>query len=106
MTRQLAKLNAFAVQRAAKPGLLCDGGGLYLKISESGTKSWVFRYMLNGRARGMGHGPLTLRSLSEVRQKALQHANAYSKVKNTIEARGAQEWMEKREASRAMGKYS
>jgi len=29
---------------------------LYLKVTEGGTKSWVFRFSLNKRARAMGLG--------------------------------------------------
>jgi integrase len=40
-----------------EPGLYADGGGLYLQISGQMTKSWIFRFMLAGRARKMGLGP-------------------------------------------------
>jgi hypothetical protein len=30
---------------------------LYLQISASGARSWVYRYMLNGKSREMGLGP-------------------------------------------------
>ncbi len=49
-----------------------DGGGLYLQISPSGAKSWVFRYMLRGKARTMGLGACHTISLAEARQKALE----------------------------------
>jgi hypothetical protein len=42
--------------RAREPGLLNDGRGLYLRIAAGGTKSWVYRFMLSGRAREMGWG--------------------------------------------------
>lgn len=71
MPRSINKLNALAVQRAKKPGLYCDGGGLYLRVSANGSKSWVLRYMLSGRARGMGLGPVALRSLAEARERAI-----------------------------------
>ena len=35
------------------PGMTNDGGGLYLRIRESGRGEWVFRYSLNGRDRWM-----------------------------------------------------
>ena len=71
MTRITGKLTALQVARAAgKPGMLADGGGLYLK-STAGGASWVLRYMLNGRPRYMGLGPLSLFSLQEARAKAL-----------------------------------
>ena len=47
-----------------------DGGGLYLQVTTHGA-SWVYRYMLRGRARTMGLGPLALYGLAEARAKAL-----------------------------------
>lgn len=65
------RLSAQAVARNTKPGLYSDGGGLYLQITKGGVKSWLFRYMRNGKARGMGLGPLHTISLAEARTKAL-----------------------------------
>ena len=50
MRRQGNKLTPTAVRGANKPGLYGDGHGLYLQVSAFDTKSWVFRYMINGRA--------------------------------------------------------
>jgi len=46
-------LTPFAV-RNAKPGRHADGGGLHLLVKESGARSWVYRFMLKGRARDIG----------------------------------------------------
>ena len=35
------------------PGMANDGGGLHLRIRESGRGEWLFRYSLNGRDRWM-----------------------------------------------------
>jgi hypothetical protein len=51
--------------------MYADGGGLYLQVTEGGA-SWLYRYMLAGRAREMGLGPLALFGLSEARSKALE----------------------------------
>ena len=40
----------------AKPGRHADGGGLHLLVKESGTRSWVYRFMLNGKSRDVGLG--------------------------------------------------
>lgn len=40
----------------AKSGRHADGGGLYLLVKESGSRSWVFRFMLRGKARDVGLG--------------------------------------------------
>jgi hypothetical protein len=70
MRREGNKLTARAVSAASKPGLYGDGHGLYLQISAWNTKAWVFRYVLDGRARKMGLGPLHTISLAEARKRA------------------------------------
>ncbi|EZP74920.1 putative phage integrase [Novosphingobium resinovorum] len=40
----------------AKSGRHADGGGLYLLVKATGARSWVFRFMLNGKARDVGLG--------------------------------------------------
>lgn len=67
---KLSKLTALAVQRLNKKGRYADGGGLYLQVSSSGTKSWLFRYMLDGRSHEMGLGPLDLVPLAEARERS------------------------------------
>src|SRR5215470_10581179 len=66
-----SRLTDLTVRRATKPGLLSDGGGLYLKVAPGGSKSWVFRYRTGGKLRDMGLGPLHTLSLAEARQRAL-----------------------------------
>jgi integrase len=70
MLRALHKLNAKKVEHLKESGLYGDGGGLYLQITSAGVKSWLFRYMRKGKARGMGLGPLHTISLAEARVKA------------------------------------
>ena len=48
-------LTPLAVKNA-KPGRHADGGGLHLLVKESGTRSWVYRFMLNGKSREIGLG--------------------------------------------------
>lgn len=40
----------------AKPGRHADGGGLHLLVKDTGTRSWVYRFMLNGKSRDIGLG--------------------------------------------------
>lgn len=91
MTRRVEKLNALAVQRAKKPGLFSDGAGLYLRVSKTGTKSWIFRFTLKGKAREMGLGAWPDRSLSEARDKAQEARKLLQEGLDPINTRKAQE---------------
>ena len=67
------QLNARKVETATLPGYYGDGGGLYLQVSKKyGTRNWVFRFMLNGRAREMGLGSPHTFTLKEARERARQ----------------------------------
>lgn len=68
--RDSNRLTAMAVSKLKEPGRYADGHGLYLQVSEWGTKSWIFRYTRNGRARHMGLGPLHTLSLADARERA------------------------------------
>lgn len=70
MARLTQRLNARTAQLAKTPGMIPDGGGLYLHIGPSGSKSWVLRYRMNGKRRDLGLGPYSLVALAEARQRA------------------------------------
>lgn len=70
MAHGIHKLKAKTVETTIKRGFYGDGGGLYLQITKTGGKSWLFRYMVKGKAKGMGLGPLRMVSLAEARNKA------------------------------------
>jgi Arm domain-containing DNA-binding protein len=70
MARKLDRLSARSIASKRKPGYYCDGGGLYLQVSDAGTKSWVFRFKLNGKTRDMGLGALHTIGLAEARTRA------------------------------------
>jgi integrase len=88
--RTLNRLSAIQVTRAKRPGVLSDGGGLYLQVSRTLVKSWLFRYMRRGRARGMGLGPLHTISLAEARVKALDCRKQLLGGIDPLDARHAQ----------------
>lgn len=71
MARPINRLSARTVATAGK-GYHADGGGLYLLVGPTGTRSWVLRYQLRGRRREMGLGTAAVVSLQEARQSALQ----------------------------------
>jgi integrase len=84
------KLSAVEVAKAKGPTVLHDGGGLYLRVSETGTKSWVFRFQLDGKRRDMGLGPYPDISLAEARGRATEHRKLRHDGIDPIEAKEAQ----------------
>ncbi len=66
------RLSARAVAQLQTPGRYPDGLGLYLQITRTGSKSWIFRYARNGRERYMGLGPCHTVTLAEARERARQ----------------------------------
>src|SRR5215469_1093924 len=67
------KLTAVKAAKARGPAILHDGGGLYLRVSATGAKAWVFRFQIDGKRRDMGLGPYPDVSLAEARGKATEH---------------------------------
>ena len=62
MARQIQRLDPKKLADDAKepypPGRHPDGAGLYLQVGQNGNKSWLLRFMRDGKAREMGLGPL------------------------------------------------
>jgi integrase len=54
--------------------------GLYVKVNETGTKSWVFRWMSGGKIRSMGMGGVDSVPLALVREKVASFRNAMAGV--------------------------
>lgn len=55
----MPKLTAAYVRSDLQPGRHSDGEGLYLTVSKTGQKSWVFMWKRAGRVREMGLGSAT-----------------------------------------------
>ena len=88
MARTIHKLTpAFVERRSKKPGLHGDGGGLYLCVTPPSARSWVFRYMLNGKAREMGLGSYPEVSLEAARLAGSEARALKAQGKDPIEAR-------------------
>src|SRR2546430_341853 len=91
--RQMArtgKLSAIEVTKAKGPAVLHDGGGLYLRVSGTGAKSWVFRFQLDGKRRDMGLGPFPDISLADARGKATEHRKLRHEGIDPLDAKAAQ----------------
>jgi integrase len=87
MVRTIGKLTALKVSGKRKPGMYSDGGGLYLQVTNTGAKSWIFRFRLRGKNGWMGLGPLHAVSLAEARVKATDCRRLCLDGINPIEAR-------------------
>ncbi|SMG28259.1 tyrosine-type recombinase/integrase [Paraburkholderia susongensis] len=72
MGRGINKLAALAVSNEDRRGYHGDGGGLWLQVSKSGTKSWIFRYARHGKIYNLGMGPYPAVSLKAAREKAAE----------------------------------
>jgi integrase len=101
MARTTGRLTALRVERAKQPGMYADGGGLYLQVSDNGA-SWIYRYMIAGRPREMGLGPLALYGLGEARAKALDARKLRHGGIDPIEARRAARAKARSDAPKAM----
>jgi integrase len=82
---RINRLTALKVGQIREPGLHHDGAGLYLQVktgNEGATKSWLYRFVLNGKERRMGLGSLRDVSLADAREKA---ASAHRQVKDGLD---------------------
>ena len=100
--RQVNKLSTAKVSSLTKRGLYADGLGLYLQVAEGGTKSWLFRFMKDGRARKMGLGPVHTVTLAMAREKATEARRLLLEDIDPIEARKKARQSARFEASKAL----
>ncbi len=81
----IEKLSARAAA-TTKPGRYCDGRGLWLVVSPSGARKWIFRFTFNGRVTEMGLGNAAV-SLAAARDKAAEARKLVASGVNPIEER-------------------
>jgi integrase len=67
MAQQVNRLTTIGVKNLTEPGMYADGAGLFLQVKGPTARSWIFRYMLQGKARWMGLGSAQTISLKEAR---------------------------------------
>lgn len=102
MPKKAAGLSARKVETAKAPGMFADGNGLYLQVTESGAKTWIFRYTFGGRRRDMGLGSTAIVPLAEARQKALDARKQVAAGIDPIDAKKAQAAAQALEAAKAV----
>ena len=88
----LSRLKAVELKHT-KVGFHHDGGGLYLQVREGRnnalTRSWVFRYTRQGKARIMGLGPFDVVGLADARKRAWEARRLLLDDIDPLEAREA-----------------
>ncbi len=97
---RIGKLKAVEISKAKGPGVLHDGGGLYLRVSGTGAKSWVFRFQIGGKRRDMGLGSYPDISLAEARGLAAEHRKQRHGGIDPLQAKTAQRQAELLAAAR------
>src|SRR6478672_122141 len=102
MVRTIGRLNARQVKNLHAYGFYADGGGPYLQVDRNGCRSWIFRFMLNGRSRDMGLGGAQEISLADARRRAEQCRRLRSLGIDPIEARDENLKQESIHAARLM----
>ncbi len=86
MSKKITKLEVDAFNAR---GRLRVSEGLYLQVSKWGTKSFEFRFTLDGRTRSMGLGPYPKVSLADARAKVKLLAAEVEKGVDPIDERQA-----------------
>ena len=90
--------------RTAPPGdrfarLYGDGGGLYLRVSPTGARSWIQRITLDGKRVDLGLGPWPVVSLVEARESAFENRRKIRQGGNPLAERRKARTLTFREAS-------
>nr|MBL8410729.1 integrase arm-type DNA-binding domain-containing protein [Dechloromonas sp.] len=95
-------------------GIHPAGDGLYLQVSKSGTRSWLYRYQIAGKRRAMGLGSAKLTdsdragglSLKQARDKRDEYRLKVSRGIDPLAEREAQKQAEAAEQAKAESQQS
>jgi len=98
----MPKLTALQVSKLKNRGLYGDGDGLYLQITAKGSKSWLFRYRVDGKLRHHGLGSVKTLSLAEARESARDCRKLRLQGIDPIDYKKQQRAVEKLEAAKAI----
>lgn len=114
MAKAMARFAAVEIERLAKRAgpktvMHHDGGGLYLTVDSRGASddrlpsaSWVFRYMLDGKARSMGLGSYPAVGLAKARQRAAAAREARANGDDPLDQRDAERAAKRQAKAMAM----
>ena len=81
MAKTIELISPITVKTLPK-GFHSDGGNLYLRVKDTGARSWVFRYKQAGKVTEIGLGAVTSRTLKQARELATKMRTAIQDGKN------------------------
>jgi integrase len=87
MARALNILTVRKVAALQEPGRHSDGGGLYLRITKQGARSWVFMSVVGGKRAEIGLGAVTSVGLAAARALAAEMRELVALGKDPRQAR-------------------
>ncbi|WDD94645.1 integrase arm-type DNA-binding domain-containing protein [Burkholderia sp. FERM BP-3421] len=102
MPKVAKELGALAVSRITKPGMHPVGkiAGLYLQVTESGSRSWILRVKVGDKRREIGLGPYPAVALKDAHAKAQAERDKISSgVDPVLERRAAESALKAAQAS-------
>lgn len=92
MARSIHKLTDVKISSRKLPsGRHSDGGGLYLNVKPTGSKSWLFMWTQGGKRKEMGLGPYPAVSLAAARKQAMQNREAVANGRDPLQEKRASE---------------
>ena len=66
----MGNLTAAFVRSVTKPGRYSDGGTLFLRVTPTGTRSWIQRLVIDGKRHDIGLGGFPVIGLAVARERA------------------------------------
>ena len=99
---KIHRLSVTKIESLKKPGYYSDGGNLYFRVADGGTRGWIFRYALNGRTRDMGLGPYPEVGLASARERAFENRKLVADKIDPIEQRNARRASDRVDASKSI----
>jgi hypothetical protein len=65
----MKKLTAAKIAALTAPGRFATGGNLYIRLRDSGSKTWTFYYRFQGEMHDLGLGDPAKRSLPAIEKR-------------------------------------
>ena len=78
MAKTSERLSALKLANLKDPGYFPDGGNLYFRIAQGGSRGWIFRFTMQGCSRDMGLGAYP-RSACPPRASSLPNSASWSR---------------------------